>query len=200
MRIKQLSWFGIFVIVALLLVACKSEETSTKQKMPDEPPLGAFGPELGVRAHVVRSVTIKTSGEISGEFSGVKGEDGTYLSGLCDPESLANFMLALPGGDQWDEIWVTNYSKGAIATAKTGTFELSWVSITFRKYGDGQFTFHEFKGQGTMILTTHDADPENRRMIGTMEGIGLVGTRGDDGREVDLLVSFDMDSSCGVKQ
>lgn len=202
MKTKQL---GLFVILAsvILLIACGSEETSTAKKVPAEPPLGPHGPALGAKAHVVRAVTVKTSGEVSGEFSGVKGEEGTYLSGLCNPESFANFMLALPGGDKWDEIWVTNYSKGRIGTAETGTFKLSWVEVNLQKYADGEFTIRKFKGPGTMTLTTHDATPDNRRMVGTMEGSGLEEltlTGKNTGKKVDLQVSFDMDFSCGIKQ
>jgi hypothetical protein len=161
------------------------------------------GPEFGANAHVVRLVTVKTSGDVSGEFSGGKGEKGTYLSGLCNPKTMANFMIALTGGDQWDEIWITNYSKGRIATGKNGTFKLSWLEATFRKYVKGKFTIRKFKGPGTMTLTTHDTNPENRRMVGTMEGIGLeemtiTGNR--TGKRVDLQVSFDMDFSCGINE
>lgn len=203
MRMKPLSRFGLLVSIIFLVVACGSEETPTAQKMPDEPALGPYGPALGAKAYVVRSVTVKTSGDVSGEFSGTKGEKGTYLSGLCNPESFANFMLALPGGDQWDEIWVTNYSKGRIGTTETGTFKLSWVEVTFQKYAEGEFTIRKFKGPGTMTLTTHDAAPDNRRMVGTMEGSGLEEltlTGKNTGKKVDLQVSFDMDFSCGIKE
>lgn len=202
MKTKQLGIL-VFLICTVLLIACSNEETATAKKMPDEPALGPYGPAMGAQAHVVSSVSVKTSGEVPGEFSGAKGDKGTYLSGLCNPESFANFKLALPGGEEWDEIWVTNYSKGAVETAATGTFKLSWVSITFRKYADGKFTIREFKGPGTMTLTTHDADPKNRRMVGTMEGSGLEElalTGKNTGKKVDLQISFDMDASCGIKE
>jgi len=204
MRKKSLGRFGFFVGIILLLLACGCEEASTAKKIPAEPPLGPYGPvTLGAKAHVVRSITVNASGDVSGEFSGTKGEEGTYLSGLCNPTSFANFMIALTGGDQWDEIWITNYSKGSINTAETGTFKLSWVEITFRKYADGDFTMRKFKGPGTITLTTHDADPDNRRMVGTMEGSGLeeLTLKGENtGKKVDLQVSFDIDSSCGIKE
>lgn len=203
MQLISLGRFSFFVGIILLLLACGSEEASTAKKMQDEPPLGPYGPAtLGAQAHVVRSVAINTSGDVSGDFSGTKGEKGTYLSGLCDPTSFANFMIALTGGDQWDEIWITNYG-AHVGLTETGTFKLSWVEVQFRKYAEGKFTIRKFKGPGTMTLTTHDADPDNRRMVGTMEGSGLeeltlTGER--TGKRVDLQVSFDMDFSCGIKQ
>ncbi len=203
MGIRSLYRYLFLLGAVIFLVALGSLEASTAQKKSDEPPLGPYGPALGSQAHVVRSVIVKTTGDVSGEFSGTKGEKGTYLSGLCNPKTMANFMIALTGGDQWDEIWVTNYSKGRIAAAKTGTFKLSWVEVQFRKYAEGKFTIRKFKGPGTMTLTTHDADPDNRRMIGTMEGssleeLTLMGK--NTGKQVDLQVSFDMDSSCGIKE
>lgn len=195
------SWIFI-MITAFFLVALGSQEALTAKKAA-ESPLGPYGPEFGAKAHVVRSVTVKTSGDESGEFSGGNGEKGTYLSGLCDPKTMANFMIALTGGEKWDEIWITNYSKGPIATGKNGTFKLSWLEASFRKYAKGQFTIRKFKGPGTITLTTHDSDSENRRMIGVMEGLGLeeitlTGKR--TGKRVDLQVSFDMDFSCGITE
>lgn len=202
MGIRSLYRWMFFMITVFSLVALGSQEALTAKKAA-ESPLGPYGPEFGAKAHVVRSVTVKTSGDVSGEFSGDKGEKGTYLSGLCNPKTMANFMIALTGGDQWDEIWITNYSKGRIATGKNGTFKLSWLETTFRKYVKGKFTIRKFKGPGTMTLITHDTNPENRRMVGTMEGIGLeemtlTGKR--TGKRVDLQVSFDMDFSCGINE
>lgn len=202
MRLISLGRFGFFVGIILLLLACGSEEAATAKKMQDEPPLGPYGPELGAQAHVVRSVAVNTSGDVSGEFSGTKGEKGTYLSGLCDPTSFANFMIALTGGEEWGEIWITNYG-AHVGLAETGTFKLSWVEVQFRKYAEGKFTIRKFKGPGTMTLTTHDANPDKRRMVGTMEGSGLeeLTLQGKKtGEKVDLQVSFDMDSSCGIKE
>jgi len=200
MRTKPWGCLRFLIAIIFLLTACSGEETPAAKKMPDEPSLGPNGPALGAQAHVVRSVTVQTSGDVSGDFSAAKGDKGTYLSGLCNPESFANFMLALPGGEKWDEIWVTNYSKGRIGTAETGTFKLSWVEVTLRKYAEGNFTMRKYRGPGTMTITTHDANPDHRRMVGTMEGSGLEGMGAATGKKVDLHAGFDMDFSCGIKQ
>jgi len=185
----------------VLLAACGGDEGQSSQAASDaDVKLGHYGPPLGARARVVRSVKVETTGEVNGTFSGSKSDEDTGLMGLCNPTSFANFMLAMPGGEAYDEVWVTNYSKGAIGTGETGEFRLSYVEVTFRKTTTNDFVQREFRGPGTITLTTHNADPNNRRMVGTMEGAGLEGRGDDEGKKLDLKVSFDMDSSCGVKE
>ncbi|MGI6656517.1 MAG: hypothetical protein ACOX5Z_06790 [Desulfobulbus sp.] len=204
MRINVLTRFGIFLGIMLLLVAaCGNEESAASKKSADEPTLGPYGPKLGDMAHVVRSVIVKTSGDVTGEFSGAKGEEGTYLVGLCNPTSFANFGIVVPGGEAWDKVTVTIYSKGPIGTAETGTFKLEWVEAAFSKIDGDKTAYRRFKNPGTITLTTHDATPNARRMIGTMEGRDLeeITTMGElTGKTVDLDVSFDMDFSCGIAQ
>jgi hypothetical protein len=185
----------------VLLAACSGDEKQTSLADPDdEVKLGPYGPPLGALARVVRSVKVETSGEVSGAFSGFQADGDTGLMGLCNPNTFANFMLAMPGGEVYDEVWVTNYSKGAIGTGETGEFKLSYVEVTFRKTTANDFLQREFRGPGTITLTIHDADPNNRRMVGTMEGIGLEGRGDDEGKKLDLKASFDMDSSCGISE
>ncbi len=187
--------FPIFLLVA----SCGGNDGGSSEAAPEEMKLGPYGPALGVRARVVRSVTVETSGDVSGSFSGSKADEDTGLMGLCNPETFANFMLTMPGGDAYDEVWVTNQSKGAIGMGEIGTFKLSYVEVTFRKTSANDFVQRDFRGPGTLTLTTHNADPADRRMVGTMEGAGLEGRGEDEGKKLDLKVSFDMDSSCGIE-
>lgn len=189
------------LILSALITACGDDGGTSKRANaePEASELGPYGPALGVRAPVVRSVTVETTGAVTGRFSGSQADEDTGLMGLCNPDTFANFMLAMPGGEAYDEVWVTNYSKGAIGTAQTGTFKLSYVEVTFRQTTTTDFIQRDFRGPGTITLTTHDAEPGNRRMIGIMEGTGLEGRGDDEGKRLDVQVSFDMDSSCGMK-
>jgi hypothetical protein len=189
---------GVLVSVfSLAFVACSHGQSKSAKSNADAVKLGPYGPPMGMRARVVRSVRVTTSGAVAGTFTGSKADDVTGLMGLCDPNSFANFMLALPGGKQYDEVWVTNMSTRAVGTGATGTFRLDYIDLTFRKT-TGAFVQREFRGPGTMTLTTHSAAPGNRRMIGTMEGTGLKGMGKDAGKTLNVKVSFDMNSSCGV--
>lgn len=197
---KQMRMFLVLAAVLALLGGCDNNKTQTPEEETEQVELGPYGPALGMRAPVVRSVKVETSGEVTGAFTGTKGQEETGLMGLCNPETFANFMLAMPGGKEYDEVWVTNMSKHAIGTGETGEFALAYVEVTFRKMSSENFVQRDFRGPGTLTLTRHDAEPGHRRMIGTMEGAGLQGRNDDAGKTLDLKVSFDMDSSCGLKQ
>lgn len=161
--------------------------------------LGPFGPSLGATARVVRSVTVETSGAVTGTFKGSLKDENTGLMGTCNPGTFANFMIKLGGGNQFDEVWVTIWSKGKVGSGETGMFKLSSLELTFRKTTRTDFIQREFKGPGTLTLTAHDATRGKRRMTGTIEGKGLRGRDGDEGKMLNAKVSFDMDFSCGVK-
>ena len=163
------------LLVCLFLAACGNDGGKSTEATSDAVELGPYGPPMGSRAHVVRMVKVETSGAVNGTFSGSKADGETGLEGLCNPNTFANFLLAMPGGKAYDQVWVTNMSKRAIGTGETGEFKLDYIEVTFRKT-TGDFVQREFRGPGTMTLTTHNAEPGNRRMIGTMEGTGLQGS------------------------
>jgi len=193
--------YAILLCCAVLAGCGKSNAPSGGDESEQKVELGPYGPPLGVLAPVVRTVTVQTSGAITGTFTGHKGEELTGLRGLCNPQMWANFMLSMPGGKDFDEVWVTNMSKGPVATGATGDFRLDYIEVTFRRTAeDYSVTQREFRGPGTMTLTTHDAVPGHRRLVGTMTGTGLQGKDDDEGKTLDVKVSFDMDSSCGLKQ
>lgn len=158
--------------------------------------MGPYGPAMGEKARVVRSVSVETTGAVAGKFTG--GKSDAALMGTCNPNIFANFMLTLGGGKQFDEVWVSMQSQRKIGTGATGTFRLSWMEVTFRKTSLDNFVQREFRGPGTMTLTVHDAGGK-RRMTGTMESQELKGRDDDMGKKLGTKVSFDMDFSCGVK-
>lgn len=184
-------------VFTLVLVACGHSQGESAKLHADRVKLGPYGPPMGARAHVVRSVRVTTSGAVTRTFIGSKADGVTGLEGLCNPNSFANFMLVMPGGKQYDEVWVSNMSTRAVGTGVTGTFRLDYIELTFRKT-TGALVQHNFRGPGTMTLTTQLAAPGNRRMIGTMEGTGLKGMGDDAGKTLDTKVSFNMDFSCGI--
>ena len=160
--------------------------------------VGPLGPPLGVKAALVRSVTVETTGAVTGKFIGSATDPKTGLMGTCNPKTFANFMLTMAGG-KGAEIWATLWSRGPIPTGETGIFRLSRLQITFRQESPTDFIQREFDGPGTLTLTRHDAAPGARRMVGTLEGKALQGRDADAGQALDARVSFDLSFSCGIR-
>jgi hypothetical protein len=192
----------LFLLCALLS-ACGDSEAPSSSGHSDgddanEVQLGPYGPPLGARAHVVNSLKVKLSGAVNATFTGDSADGITGLEGLCNPKTFANFLLAAPGGKDYDEVWVSNMSTRAVGTGATGDFRLDYVEVTLRKLS-GEFIQRDFRGPATLTLTSHDARPGHRHMVGTMNGQGLHERGGDSDQTVDLTVEFDMNSSCGVQ-
>lgn len=156
--------------------------------------VGPFGPPLGVLAPVVREATLQTSGAVTGTFSGKSGDDVTGLRGQCKPTMWANFGIDLPPGDYY-RLQATLTSRDEIKTGATGEFPLDSLVIEFTTQDMDTL---QFKGRGVLKLTTHDATPGHRRMVGTMSGKGLEGRQEAEGKKLDATVTFDMDFSCGL--
>lgn len=159
--------------------------------------MGPYGPEMGVTAMVVRSATIETTGAVSGTFTGKSSDETAGLMGLCNPNTFANFLIKT-GEEGSKEVWAGLMSKGEVGTGATGAFRLEYLEITFRESSDTDFSQHDFRGPGTLTITTHDATPGSRHMVGTLEGKGLKGRDEVEGQTIDATVKFDMDFSCGV--
>ena len=191
--------WGIVPLI-LTVVACGggSGGGGTSAVSGAQEAMGPYGPPMGVTAEVVRSASIETSGAVSGTFAG-KSADGTAgLMGLCNPTTFANFLIKTgdPGGK---EVWAGIMSKGEIATGATGDFRLDYLEITFRDMSGDNFSQRDFRGPGTLTITTHDAAPGARHMVGTIVGTGLKGRADEDqGKTIDATVRFDMAFSCGV--
>jgi hypothetical protein len=138
---------------------------------------------------------LKTSGSVAGEFRGAKGDEETGLRGQCNPKMWANFGIDLPPGE-YARLQVTLTSRDAIATGATGRFRLDQLLVEFTTK---DWKSQRFRGRGVLELTTHDAAPGKRRMVGTMSGQGLEGRDAVAGRTLDATLAFDMDFSCGVQ-
>lgn len=186
------------VLGAVLLVAAcggRSDDTASRRSGDSpEAELGPFGPALGGVARVVRSATLKTSGAITGEFQGSSGDEVTGLRGQCNPEMWANFGIDLPPGDYY-RLQATLTSRDEIPTGATGEFPLDSLVVEFTTKDIDTL---QFKGRGTLKLTTHDATPGQRHMVGTMSGKGLEGRQAAEGQTLDATLDFDMSFSCGV--
>jgi len=177
----------------LLGVACAWLVTSPIQATAEEVP--PFGPPLGAKAEVVRSFSMKTTGALALDVVGTLGDGKTGLMGLCKPTTWANFGIEVGSAMGPEKASVTIITKGRIATGATGTFKLDKVYVDYASIKGQSLKTAHYGGPGVLVLTTHDAAPGQRRMVGTITGKGLKG----DGGKVDVVASFDMDFSCGVK-
>jgi hypothetical protein len=187
---------GIAVWALLVAASCSGGADAKAPRGGDSAgaEVGPFGPPLGGLARVVRSAELKTSGAVAGEFRGSKGDDETGLRGQCNPKMWANFGIDLPPGE-YARLQVTLTSRDAIASGATGRFRLDQLVVEFTTK---EWKSQRFRGRGVLELTTHDAAPGKRRMVGTMSGQGLEGRDAVAGRKLDATLAFDMDFSCGV--
>jgi hypothetical protein len=183
-------------VLCLALGACGGGDNGGSTNAAQDQ-MGPYGPAMGATAMVVRSATIETTGAVSGTFTGKSADETAGLMGLCNPDTFANFLIKTgePGGK---EVWAGLMSKREIGTGATGTFPLDYLEITFRDSTDNDFYQHDFRGPATLTITTHDATPGARHMVGTIEGKGLEGRDEVEGQTIDASVKFDMGFSCGV--
>jgi hypothetical protein len=156
--------------------------------------VGPFGPPLGVKAPVVRSFTMTTTGVVSTEIKGGKGDEKTGLIGGCKPTMFANFGIL--HGTSFEQSEITIVSRDPIPTGMTGDIKLDRIWVRFYDPNNDE---RKFGGKGTMKLTTHEATPGKRRMIGSITGTKLEGFDKLAGKFIDVTAAFDMDFSCGVK-
>lgn len=157
--------------------------------------VGPYGPPLGVKADVVRSFTLKTSGAVTKEVNGRKGDGQTGLRGQCNPKTFANFSVE-KGSLLGEQAEVAIVTRDPIATGATGEFRLDTIYMRFFDDANGE---RRFGGPGTLTLTTHAVAAGRRRLSGTITGAKLEGFDRQRGRKLDVSASFDMEFSCGVK-
>lgn len=121
------------------------------------------------------------------------------VAGGCIPAETPTFGVnlqvldtteeALGGGDGVTAAHVTGSVEADLAGGSTGTFDLEDLQVTvFDPPGDlaaGQ----EYRGQGVLDITVHDAPAEltERRMNLTISGEGLSGDAGEVDLQVDLV-------------
>lgn len=156
--------------------------------------LGPFGPPMGVKAEVVRSFSMKTTGAAAADIQGKKGDGQTGLRGQCNPSMFANFSFEKGSAYEGAEIAIV--SKDPIKTGMTGEIKLDKIYVRFF---DLKSDDRRFGGPGKMTLTVHDAGKGSRRMTGTITGTKLEGLEKLGGKFIDVTASFDADFSCGVK-
>ncbi|HEX9181316.1 MAG TPA: hypothetical protein VF859_13025 [Burkholderiales bacterium] len=156
--------------------------------------VGPFGPPMGVKAEVVRSFSMKTTGAVAADIQGKKGDDQTGLRGQCNPSMFANFSFEK--GSSYEGAEIAIVSKDPIKTGMTGEIKLDKIYVRFFDLKNDE---RRFGGPGKMTLTVHDAAKGKRRMTGTITGTKLEGLEKLGGKFVDVTASFDADFSCGVK-
>jgi hypothetical protein len=161
--------------------------------------LPPFGPAMGEQADVVRSFHMKTTGSVAKEVTGKKGDGKTGLIGRCNPATWANFGVQQGTPMGGDQAGIAVITKGKIETGATGKFALDRVYVDFFLIDGANISSYRFGGPGVLTITTHDASPGKRRMIGTIQGSKLKGLEEAKGKTIDVEASFDMEFSCGVK-
>ena len=174
------------IAAALVLVTASAGATD----------LGPYGPPFGVKADVVRSFTLKTTGAIVKEVAGKKGDGKTGLRGQCNPAKFANFAIERGNSGDDERTEIALVSKGPIETGATGEFKLSTIWVTFYDDVHGQ---RKFSGPGTLLISTHQASAGNRRLVGTIRGTKLEGLDDQTGKLIDATASFELEFSCGTK-
>jgi hypothetical protein len=186
------------VRIALLGLACAwlAGSPAPVAAAEDLPP---FGPPLGVKADVVRSFSMKTTGGMALAVTGAKGDGKTGLLGQCKPTLWANFGVEVGRTFDTEKSGITVVTKDKIATGATGPFQLTRLDVERLELKGASLLSSRYTGPGVLVITTHDGTPGRRRMVGTISGKGLKGRDDAEGKTIDVEASFDMDFSCGVK-
>ena len=183
---KGLAVTGIAIALSIAAIGAGSAED-----------VGAFGPPLAVKAMVVRTFTMKTSGAIKTEVKGEKGDEKTALMGLCNPATWANFGIVTEGNPKiYEQMGIYITTENPIKTGMTGDINLDKILVRFFDMTNDE---RRFSGRGMLKLTAHNATPGKRRMTGTIVGTKLEGVEDKlGGKFISVTANFDMDFSCGV--
>jgi len=73
-------------VFSLVLVACDHGQDESAKSNADVAKLGPYGPPIGIRAHVVRSVQVINLRGNSRDFHGIEGGRRDRLDGLVQPQ------------------------------------------------------------------------------------------------------------------
>jgi hypothetical protein len=144
---------------------------------------------------MVLSATLKSSGDISGEFRPLD-QSNAKLQGACNDASFANFGLIYED-KEWRKVSVTVMTKDGIASGQTGPIALDWALVSFM---DSEYTATQFRGPAEFVITTHDAGAP--RMAGIIKGTipgygGMLGPEVLADRSIDFEFTFEIAASCG---
>jgi len=129
-------------------------------------------------------------------------DDDLKLTGGCSgttPVSLG-FHRGQPNADDWFQVAFD--TADVVSTGETGEFtvkEIRWDHGTVTPANlPPNSTIrvpNQFKGTGTLTLSTHIGTTEQRRIAGIFRG-DVTNLEGD---QANLVAEFDIDKSCGVK-
>jgi len=167
----------------LTLAACDSSNEA-------EPQVNNSGP--------VRSVQLKTSGSISGEFSPAD-ESKTKLVARCDSGDFAIFTILFRPAEGWRQVGASVQTKDAIKAGQTGPVEIDWVLITFT---DDNYDATEFRGPAEFVINSNDINAP--RLSATIKGQipgygGIMATeKVEPDRSIDFKFDFDLNFACGL--
>jgi len=148
----------------------------------------------------IRRLMLRTTGSVESEVIFV--DDNFKITGGCNgttPISLG-FYRGQPNADDWFKVAFD--TADVVGTGETGEFtvrEISWDHGTvIPKNLPPNTTIrapNQFKGTGTLTLTTHIGTIEQRKIAGNFRGE----VTNLEGEQASLEAEFDIDKSCGVR-
>lgn len=144
----------------------------------------------------VRSVQLKTSGSIVGEFSPADVSKAKLI-GRCDSGGFAVFTILFSPADSWRQLGASIQTKDAIKAGQTGKVEIDWVVLTFT---DGNRDATEFRGPAEFLIDLNDNAVS--RMSGNLKGqipgyAGMMATeKVDPTRSIEFEFVFDLNFAC----
>jgi hypothetical protein len=188
--IRRAMTLFLFTAFIILVAGCKGDNAGEQH---DDENVTATGTAI-TGASVVRSAVLKLSGAIDKKLEAPPDEK-SILIGNCSPAMWANFGIQFTPPDY---VWVAVaiMTKDPIQPGQTGPVRLDWVDVTLF---DNEMKSLQFKGPGSFEIKEHNADPNDRRMVGVIKAAGLQGGQDAEGQIIDAEFDFDINFSCGVK-
>lgn len=196
------------VLIFLWLPACGPDVG--EESGAGAPPIDAEGAPVGTSADeagasraqpaadfdLVRSLEVRVTGDVTEEYAAAPGE--ATLTGGCVPGERAALGFELGTAFSEDYLRLGFRSEEPIGRGETGSIPLERLELRVGRGGpempSGQTIPLGFDGTGTLTVTRHDPSAENPRLVGTIEGSGLVEP---DGKRADVTAEFDANFFCG---
>jgi len=145
---------------------------------------------------IVRSATLTTSGEISGDFRPLDIAEAK-LQGACNDDAFANFGIIYET-DDWRKVSVTIMTDDGIAADQLGPVKLDWALVSFT---DSAYDATQFRGPAEFVITKHDKG--SPLLAGTVKGTlpaygGMLGSATLSEKPIDFEFTFEVAASCGA--